>query len=147
MLNQINRIDPNPPVSLPMQSVEKALYLDITMPSPWPMTSLSISSPVIAGVHGRRAGIGTVHKVINDNPHDRRGPLKLPARQQAMALLEKLLFLFTASQFMVPSQRALVSRNGTRASLQFSPATPSNLEFWSLTQGYPNTLPAARLEH
>lgn len=80
-------IDPNPPVALPVQSVEKALSLGITMPSPWPMTSLSVSSPVIAGMHGRRAGIGAVHKVINDNPHDRRGPLKLPARQQAMALL------------------------------------------------------------
>lgn len=115
----------------PCSQWKRLCILGITMPSPWPMTSLSISSPVIAGVHGRRAGIGTVHKVINDNPHDRRGPLKLPARQQAMALLEKLLFLFTASQFMVPSRRALVSRNGTRASLQFSPVTPSisNLEF------------------
>ena len=39
------------------------------------------SSPVIAGVHGRGAGIGTVHKVINNNAHDRWGPLKVPVMQ------------------------------------------------------------------
>lgn len=43
--------------------------------------SISQSLPVIAGVHGRGAGIGTVNKVINDNPHDRWGPLKLPVMQ------------------------------------------------------------------
>lgn len=41
----------------------------------------SHSSPVIAGMHGRGAGIGTVHKVINNNPHDRWGPLKVPVMQ------------------------------------------------------------------
>ena len=39
------------------------------------------SSPVIAGVHGRGAGIGSVHEVINDNAHDGWGPLKLPVMQ------------------------------------------------------------------
>lgn len=74
------------PFPCSQQTVEKALYLDINWClhcGPW----LSISSPVIAGMHGWRAGIRTVNEVINDNPHDRRGPLKLPARQKAMVLL------------------------------------------------------------
>lgn len=42
---------------------------------------LSHASPVIAGVRGRGAGIGAVHKVIDDDPHDGGGPLKLPVTQ------------------------------------------------------------------
>lgn len=119
-----NIIDTNSPVSLPILSANSGkgsvfghngcLYHGLWL-------QLSISSPVIAGMHGWRAGIGTVHKVINYNPHDRRGPLKLPARQQAMVLLAFPLY---SSQFVVPSQKTLVSINGTRASLQFSPVTP-----------------------
>lgn len=87
--------DTNPPVSLPMQSASSgkgSVFGHNWCLHHGPWLQLSISSPVIAGMHGWRAGIRTVHKVINDNPHDRRGPLKLPARQQAMLLLASSLY-------------------------------------------------------
>lgn len=128
MLNLANMIDTNPPVFLPMQlagSGKGSVFGHNCCLHHGPWLQLSISSPVIAGMHGRRAGIGTVHKMINDNPHDRRGPLKLPARQQAMVLLVRLLLLSTLIPIHGTLQKTLVSLNGTRASLQFSPATPS----------------------
>lgn len=124
MLNYVNMTDTNSPVSLPMLSTNSgkgSVFGHNWCLDHGPWLQLSISSPVIAGMHGWRAGIGTVHKMINYNPHDRRGPLKLPARQQAMVLLAFSLY---SSQFMVPSQKTLASINGTRASLQFSPVTP-----------------------
>lgn len=94
-LSHVNVIDTNPPVSLSMQSANSGKgsvfgHNSCLHHGPW--LQLSVSLPVIAGMHGWRAGIGTVHKVINDNPHDRRGPLKLPARQQAMVLLAFSLY-------------------------------------------------------
>lgn len=117
MFNYANMTNTHSPVSLPVLSTNSGKgsvfgHNGCLYHGPW--LRLSISSPVIAGMHGWRAGIGTVHKVINYNPHDRRGPLKLPARQQAMVLLASSLY---SSQFLVPSQKTFVSINGTRASL------------------------------
>lgn len=151
MLNCVNMIDTNPPVSLPMQSANSGK--GSVFGHNWCLhhglwLQLRISSPVIAGMHGWRAGIGTVHKMINDNPHDRRGPLKLPARQQAMVLLAFSLYSYPNS--WCPHRKPLCLLMGPEhlynSALQIQVCI-NNLEFLSLAQGYPNTPLTARLKH